>query len=206
MNADARSFPPEIVKRSLMIYTRTALPGDDTGARRRLQRSVAGIREGLTTSLYRHYLKRVISEVEAAIESGDEDTDVLALSSSVLCEIFEENLPSDTTMPEWCQTMTLEEYQERAFERPRLVLNGLLNVDRYSKERRPPEGCWTISGASILVTVPTLGFSRALSDIPDWILDDTGSSSGQIALKRQLLENFLGREVKAPRRWLPFLS
>jgi len=206
MNADARSFPPEIVKRSLMIYTRTALPGDDTGARRRLQRSVAGIREGLTTSLYRHYLKRVISEVEAAIESGDEDTDVLALSSSVLCEIFQENLPSDTTMPEWCRTMTLEEYQERAFERPRLVLNGLLNVDRYSKERRPPEGCWTISGASILVTVPTLGFSRALSDIPDWILDDTGSSSGQIALKRQLLENFLGREVKAPRRWLPFLS
>ena len=92
MNADARSFPPEIVKRSLMIYTRTALPGDDTGARRRLQRSVAGIREGLTTALYRHYLKRLISEVESAIESGIDDTDVLELSSSVLCDIFQENL------------------------------------------------------------------------------------------------------------------
>jgi hypothetical protein len=50
------------------------------------------------------------------------------------------------------------------------------------------------------------GFSRALSDIPDWILDDTGSSSGQIALRRQLLEDFLGRSVKAPSRWLRFLS
>ena len=206
MNADARSFPPEIVKRSLMIYTRTALPGDDTGARRRLQRSVARIREGLTTALYRHYLKRLISEVESAIESGIDDTDVLELSSSVLCDIFQENLPPETTMPEWCRRMTLEEYQERAFERPRLVLNGLLNSDRYSKNRRPPEGCWTISGNSIIVTVPTLGFSRALSDIPDWILDDTGSSSGQIALRRGLLEDFLGRPVKSPRHWLPFLG
>ena len=206
MNADARSFPPEIVKRSLMIYTRTALPGDDTGARRRLQRSVAGIREGLTTALYRHYLKRVLSEVESAIESGVDDTDVLELSSSVLCDIFRENLPPETAMPDWCRRMTLEEYQERAFERPRLVLNGLLNSDRYSKSRRPPEGCWTISGDSIILTVPTLGFSRALSDVPDWILDDTGSSSGQIALRRGLLEEFLGRPVKPPRRWLPFLS
>ena len=34
MNADARTFKPEIVKRCLMIYTRTSLPGDNTGARR----------------------------------------------------------------------------------------------------------------------------------------------------------------------------
>ena len=55
------------------------------------------------------------------------------------------------------------------------------------------------------MSVPTFGFSRALSDIPDWILDDTGSSSGQIALRRELLEDFLGKPVKAPHRWLPFL-
>ncbi len=33
MNADARSFLPEIVKRCLMIYTRTSLPGDNPAAR-----------------------------------------------------------------------------------------------------------------------------------------------------------------------------
>ena len=53
MNADARSFKAEIVKRCLMIYTRTALPGDNTRARRTLQRSVAAIRDKMSTSLYR---------------------------------------------------------------------------------------------------------------------------------------------------------
>ncbi len=42
MNAEARNFPGEIIKRCLMIYTRTSLPGDDPSSRRRLQRSVAG--------------------------------------------------------------------------------------------------------------------------------------------------------------------
>ena len=205
MNAEARSFPPETVKRCLMIYTRTALPGDDTASRRRLQRSVAGIRESLSTALYREYLKRILSKVADVIDSENDDSDVLELSSEILCDIFQENLPSDTKMPEWCRSMTLEEYQERAFERPRLILNSLLNNDRYSRERRPPEGCWTISGDSIIVSVPTLGFSRALTDVPDWILDDTGSSSGQIALRRELLENFLGRPVKAPHRWFSIL-
>ena len=49
MNAEARNFPAEIVKRCLMIYTRTTLPGDNTASRRSLQRSVSNIRERLTT-------------------------------------------------------------------------------------------------------------------------------------------------------------
>ncbi|MCH8109345.1 MAG: NgoFVII family restriction endonuclease, partial [Chloroflexi bacterium] len=69
MNAEARSFPPEIVKRCLMIYTRTALPGDDTAARRRLQRSVAGIREGLSTALYLHSMPPILSKVAEVIDS-----------------------------------------------------------------------------------------------------------------------------------------
>lgn len=206
MNADARSFPPEIVKRCLMIYTRTALPGDDTAARRRLQRSVAKIRESMTNSLYRQYLARILPVVTRAIEAEDSDTDVLDLSSDVLCEIFRDCLPPGAILPDWCRSMTLEEYQERAFERPRLVLNGLLNNDRYSRERRPSEGCWTISGNTVIVSVPQLGFSRALADIPDWIVDDTGSSAGQIALRRELLEDFLSRPIKVPRRWVPFVG
>ena len=34
MNADASRFKSDSVKRGLMIYTRTALPGDNTAARR----------------------------------------------------------------------------------------------------------------------------------------------------------------------------
>ena len=40
-------------------------------------------------------------------------------------------------------------------------------------------------------------FSRIKADIPDWLLDDTGSSTGQIALNRKLTEDFLGRTIRA---------
>lgn len=206
MNADARSFPVEIVKRSLMIYTRTSLPGNDTIARRRLQRSVGGIRDKMTTALFREYLKRILLEVASVNDSEDDIPDALELSSKVLCDLIQENLPSDVTMPSWCRSMTLEEYQARAFERPRLVLEGLLNNDRYSSDRKPPEGSWTVSGDTIIVSVAQMGSAGLRSDVPDWILDDARSSAGQIALRRTLLEEFLGRPVKTPRRWFPFIN
>ena len=205
MNADARSFKSEIVKRCLMIYTRTALPGDNTAARRRLQRSVAAIRERMSTSLYRAYLQRMLAELdcqEAAPPADDADsTDALLLSSSVLCALFRENLPPDRQPPAWCDAMTLAEYQQRAFERPRRILAGLLGPDRYSAERRPKEQCWTISGDNLLVAVAPIEFTRTRADIPDWLLDDTASASGQLALNRRLTEDFLGSPVRRPRRW-----
>ena len=205
MNAEARSFLPEIVKRCLMIYTRTSLPGDNPTARRRLQRSVASIRDRLTTSLYREYLKLVLEEMAslrgAASPNGDE-VDALELSSTILCRIVEENLPQGFSMPDWCSPMTLSEYQGRAFERPRLVLNSLLHPDRFSSERKPAAGSWTVSGDTVMIAVDMMGASRTRSDIPDWILDDTASVSDQIALKRDLLEDFLERRVRPPRRFL----
>ena len=205
MNADARSFKAEVVKRCLMIYTRTSLPGDNTGARRTLQRSVAAIRERMTTSLYREYLRRMLAELErhepSPATDHEEPTDALFLSSSTLCELFRENLPPNRELPAWCATMTLAEYQQRAFDRPRRILAGLLGPDRYSPDRRPPEHCWTVSGDSLLVAVAPIEFTRTRADIPDWLLDDTASASGQLALNRKLTEDFLGRPVRRPRRW-----
>lgn len=204
MNADTRNFPDEIIKRCLMIYTRTSLPGDDTTTRRRLQRSVANIRSRMTTALYREYLKRTMSAVDNLLPSENDETDALQLSSTILSDLIRENLPAATKMPSWCRTVTLEEYQDRAFERPRRVLRSLLHSDRYSKESRPAEGCWTISGDSLVIAVPILGFSSTKADIPDWIVDDTGSTAGQIILKREPLEAFLGERINRPRRWLVF--
>ncbi len=204
MNADARSFQPEIVKRCLMIYTRTALPGDDTAARRRLQRSVSSIRERLTTALYRHYMQQVTSSMEAIPKSEYINLDVLELSSSTLHRIFKENLPDGAKVPDWCAPASLEEYQNRAFERPRLVLENLIHPDKYVKERRPPVGSWTISGDIVLIGVEPFSANRTKGDIPDWILDDTASVSDQIAMKRELLGDFLGKQIRRPRRWLVF--
>ena len=211
MNADARSFKSEIVKRCLMIYTRTALPGDNTAARRQLQRSVAAIRERMGTSLYREYLRRMLAELDgteaadatdslAAADDSDV-TDALLLSSTVLTKLFRENLPAERELPDWCSTMTLAEYQQRAFERPRRILAALLSPERYSPERRPPEQCWTVAGDNVLVAVAPIEFTRTRTDIPDWLLDDTASASGQIALNRKLTGDFLGSPVRRPRRW-----
>lgn len=201
MNAEARNFPAEIVKRCLMIYTRTSLPGDNTTSRRSLQRSVASIRERLTTNLYRKYLRQVMDEISTLTSEDYEQLDVLQLSSASLCRIIRDNLPDGQGIPGWCEPMTLEQYQNRAFDRPRLVLDNLLHRDKYAGERRPALGSWTISGSSVVIAVEPMTSRQTQREIPDWILDDTASVSDQIVLKRDVLEHFLGRRVRPPRRW-----
>ena len=204
MNAEARNFKDEIVKRCLMIYTRTSLPGDQTDARRRLQRSISEIREEMTTALYRDYLGRMTARIDRLREverAALADADVLELSSTVLCDVFRENLPEGATMPDWCKPMTLVEYQDRAWERPRRVIENLLSRDRYTKDRKPPEGAWTISGDMVLVGTGQMGATRTRNEIPDWILDDTATVASQIGLKRSEVEDFLGRKLRS-RRWL----
>ncbi len=46
-NAEPQSFPDEVVKRSLMIYTTTALPAHDEELRQRLQGRIQEMRRGL---------------------------------------------------------------------------------------------------------------------------------------------------------------
>ena len=202
MNAETRAFPDEIIKRCLMIYTRTSLPGNDPSSRRRLQRSVADIRDRMTTALYCEYLGRVHRQLESTPPSDLEGLDALEFSSTELCRIFQENLSTGARLPDWCAPMTLDEYQRRAFERPRRILESLIHRDKYTGDRVPPAGGWTISGDLILVGVEQIAHRRTREDIPDWILEDTASVAGQIAMKKGLLEEFLNRRVHRPRRFL----
>lgn len=78
---------------------------------------------------------------------------------------------------------------------------NLLFEDAESTTRRPPEGCWNVGRDKIVVSVAAIEFTRTRADIPDWLLDDAGSSTGQIVLDRRLAEDFLGRKVKAPSRF-----
>ena len=201
MNAEARNFPPEVIKRSLMIYTRTSLPGDDTASRRSLQRSVANIRERLTTGLFREYLRSLITRMNTLSHAEYDRLDVLDLSSTTLCDVFRKHLPTGSTVPSWCEPMTLEQYQSRAFERPRLVLENLLHRNKYTRHRRPQVGSWTISGDQAVIGVEPMTSRATRADIPDWLLDDTASVSDQIVLKRGVVEQFLGRRIRSPRTW-----
>ena len=140
MNADARNFQPEIVKRSLMIWTTTSLPGDAITSIRQLRRSVTGITNRMSTALYRRYLAETRELLDGMDEQDIQDADVLEVSSSVLCRLFEEHLPPGAKLPEWCAPMTLYQHQNRAFEQPRSVLEGLIHPDKYTRARRPGSG------------------------------------------------------------------
>ena len=201
MNADARNFQPEIVKRSLMIWTTTSLPGDAITSIRKLRRSVTGITNRMSTALYRHYLAETRELLDRMDEQDIQDADVLEVSSDVLCRLFEEHLPPGKQLPEWCVPMTLHQYQNRAFEQPRSVLEGLIHPDKYTRARRPGVGDWTIAGDQVIVGIEPLGARRIRDEIPNWILNRPASISGQIVLKKEPLDSFLGQITRAPRRF-----
>ena len=201
MNADARNFQPEIVKRSLMIWTTTSLPGDAITSIRQLRHSVTGITNRMSTALYRRYLAETRELLDRMDEQDIQDADVLEVSSSVLCRLFEEHLPPGELLPEWCGPMTLHQYQNRAFEQPRSVLEGLIHPDKYTRARRPGVGDWTIAGDQVIIGIEPLGARRIRDEIPNWILNRPASISGQIVLKKEPLDSFLGQITRAPRRF-----
>ena len=202
MNMDTRRFKPEVIKRSMMIYTQTSLPGNRPAARERLQASVSRIQDTLTTAFYRQYLKDMSTILEKMPEETYRSVDVLQVSSNLLCRLFERSLPEGAPAPAWLEPVTLSGVQSRAYERSEKVLLGLLSGDRYTKERHPPTGQWTLSGRHVLIGVDTRSLRDLREDIPNWVIDDAASVSDQIVLDHEELEEFLKSPVRRPNRWL----
>ena len=69
----------------------------------------------------------------------------------------------------------------------------LIHPDKYTRARRPGIGDWTI-----------VGTWRIRDEIPNWILNRPASISGQIVLKKELLDSFLGQITRLPRRFCWF--
>ena len=201
MNMDTRRFKPEIIKRSMMIYTQTSLPGNRPAARERLQASVSRIQDTLSTAFYRQYLKDMSTILETMPEDTYRSMDVLQVSSNLLCRLFERCLLEEEQLPEWLEPVTLSGVQSRAYERSEKVLLGLLSGDRYTKERHPPTGQWTLSGRHVLIGVDTRSLRDLREDIPNWVIDDAASVSDQIVLDHEELEEFLKSPVRKPNRW-----
>jgi len=198
MNAEPQSFPDEVVKRSMMIYTTTALPPHDEELRQRLQGKIQEMRRGLTGHLYRRYLTEVMDRLD------DErlPRDWLALSSGVLSSII-----SDATggsPPQWCQAVTWLAYAEKRYDRVKARLDSLLREATRAKSEGDIPNSWMIEGAKIIVWEPRDAFGRSgfdWEDVPSTLIDAEASGGGRTVLHRSSVEKFLGRPMRPLRRW-----
>ena len=166
-----------------------------------MQASVSKIQDRLTTSFYKEYLRDMSTILETMPENSFKDVDVLEMSSKLLCRMFERNLLAGEPSPEWLAPVTMSGIKSRAYERSEQVLKGLLSMDRYTKQRHPSIGQWTISGKNVLIGVDARSLRELREDIPNWVMDDAASVSDQIVLDRAELEEFLQSRLRKPLRW-----
>lgn len=184
MNADPQSFPDEVVKRCLMIYTNTSLPTHKSSLADELHRSVEDIRSRLTIDLYRRYLSNIMDK----LDNDPLPEDVLKMSSETIFDLIEEF--ADVPLPDWCRPVSWDEYADRRYERPARRLAALLARENYRKAVAEGEQGWTLQGDNVVVWERADAFGRTSlkGDIPDFLYDDTSSVGDTFVLWRKQTE------------------
>lgn len=201
MNAEPQSFPDEVVKRSMMIYTTTALPPQNEALRQQLQSKIQEMRRGLTGYLYRRYLVEIMD----CLESERLPEDWLALSSGVLSKIISDVI--DGSPPHWCQPVTWLSYAAKRYDRVKARLNNLLRPSAYNKDEAEVLSGWKIERDKIIVWEQRDVFGRRgfeWDDVPSTLIDEEASGGDRTVLHRASLEGFLGRRLHPRRWWAPF--
>ena len=198
MNAEPQSFPDEIVKRSMMIYTTTSLPPHNEELRQRLQSTIQEMRHGLTGHLYRRYLVEVMDQLDN--ERLPEDW--LALSSGVLSNVISK--ATGKPPPNWCQPVTWLGYAENRYDRVKARLDSLLRQATHSENEGETPNGWKIEGDKIIVWEQRDAFGRRgfdWEDVPSTLIDEEASGANRTVLHKASLEAFLGRRVRLLRHW-----
>ena len=199
MNQELKAFTDQIVKRSLMIYTTTALPSYKESLRHDLHMKIQEVRRGLSTNLYREYLKRVL----ARLDDTPIPDDWLEFSSSVLSGLIADHL--DDSPPRWCTPIKWNDYADKRHERVKAQVDHLLrSATKMKKEGHQPTG-WILEDDKVIVIEQTDTFGRREFDwenVPSTLIDDNASVGGRTVLNRPELEEFLGRNLSRARNGL----
>ena len=197
MNADQHSFPDEVMKRCLMIFTATALPVHDEKLRQDLQAKTQDIRRGLTGHFFRRYLTDVMRRLDTLDNTPPPDW--LSLSTEVLHGLF----ALTGAPPRWSLPRTWVDYTEQRYDRVKSSLKEKLRPAAYvSSEGAVGEG-WTRDGERVIVWETRDAFGRgefAWDDVPSTIIDEEASSGKRKVLHATLLEQFMGEPLILPRR------
>ena len=192
MNQELKAFTDQIVKRSLMIYTTTALPSYKESLRHELHLKIQEVRRGLSTHFYREYLKRVFVRLDETPMPGD----WLAFSSTVLSGLIGDLL--DDNPPKWCGPINWNDYADKRHERVKAQIDHLLRpATRMKQEGNQPTG-WILESDKVIVIEQTDTFGRREFDwenVPSTLIDDNASVGGRTVLNRPELEEFLDRKL-----------
>ena len=199
MNQELKAFPDQIVKRSLMIYTTTALPSYKESLRHDLHLKIQEVRRGLSTHLYREYLRRTLVE----LAKNPKPDDWLACSSTILAGLIGDLLQADP--PPWCAPVTWDEYAGKRHERVKAQLEHLLRpATRMKREGDLPTG-WILENDTVIVIEQKDTFGRREFDwenVPSTLIDDNASVGGRTVLNRRELEEFLDVKLSGGRNSL----
>ena len=199
MNQDLKAFSDQVVKRSLMIYTTTALPSYKESLRHDLHLKIQAVRRELSTNLYKVYLSRVLDRLDETAFPED----WLRFSSTVLSELIGELIDEET--PEWCVPVGWNDYADRRHERVKSQMDHLLrSATRMKKEGDQPTG-WILENDKVIVIEQTDTFGRRefqWDNVPSTLIDDSASVGGRTVLNRPELEEFIARNLRGRRNGL----
>ena len=192
MNQELQAFTDQIVKRSLMIYTTTALPSYKESLRHELHLKIQEVRRGLSTNLYREYLTRALAQ----LDDTPVPDDWLEFSSTILSRLIADLL--EESPPNWCVPIKWNDYAEKRHERVKAQVDHLLRrATRMKKEGHQPTG-WILEGDKVIVIEQTDTFGRRefeWENVPSTLIDDNASVGGRTVLNRPELEEFLDRNL-----------
>ena len=192
MNQDLKAFTDQIVKRSLMIYTTTALPSYKESLRHDLHLKIQEVRLGLSTNLYREYLRRALDR----LDDTPVPEDWLEFSSTLLSGLIVDLLGEG--QPGWCMPVRWNEYADKRHERVKAQMDHLLRrTTRMKREGSQPTG-WMLEGDKVIVIEQIDTFGRRefeWENVPSTLIDDNASVGGRTVLNRPELEEFLGRSL-----------
>ena len=199
MNQELKAFNDQIVKRSLMIYTTTALPSYKESLRHDLHLKIQEVRRGLSTHFYREYLRRILVRLD---ESPKPD-DWLEFSSTVLSELIADLL--DDSPPKWCVPIRWNEYADKRHERVKTQVEHLLRPTTKMKKEGDLLTGWILEDDKVIVIEQKDTFGRREFDwenVPSTLIDDNASVGGRTVLNRTELEEFLGARLYGRRNGL----
>lgn len=192
------SFPDEIAKRRLLIYSSASRPSDHESSRSARSNQLRAIEP--TTHRYRRYVHEALERLQA----GSGEADGLLLSSQILSGL----LAGSASGTAWAQPVAWEADASTRYDVLRDQLRSLLDPARRHSSRPPPGAeDWYAQGGKIWVRVGTSSFGHPdfeWRDLPTCMLHEHESRAAEFGLGPRAVESFLDQNIAGPRWRFPW--